>query len=622
MKIRAVPTTLLFLSSLTGCGGGNNSAKQPPPTIILVTPACNPSTLQLVVSGNQPTAQCTAAVQGTGNFNSAVDWAASAGGVSSSGLFTPTVVNVQTDVTITATSVQDASKSGTTVVNVVPPQQSGPPGFTPIPPVTIQGLGQKMTPIDLSLYETGGAAPVTYSLVTQTNPSATSCYVSGTMLTCDYSYARGTNTATVQVVDANSNTAQTNVTVTITIPSVTHKVMWDFSPYEQGQDPNHGITLTDDQLIQRMGAIIPYASILRTFGCTHGLERIPVIAKRFGIPVYVGIWLSRDVNANETELGNCIAVGQAGLATAAVVGSEVLLRGDLTSAQLIDYMNRFRAAVPGIPVTTADIWSYLLNNPDVVNASDIVFVNYYPYWEGKDIGIAVATLNGEDIEMQRTFPGKEIDVSETGWPSCGNTVGNAVPSAENEAFFFLNIASWSQANNRRVFYFEPFDEAWKAQYEGPQGACWGVFDQYAVMKPDMLDTFNGKTIPDNWTCAAPPGGDGTPSLTFTSVPPIDSSDPLLEQEWHAIPANYYIAIYIHVPGSGWWIKPYADQPETLINCDGSASTNIVTGGSDAQADEIAGFLLPSSYSPPIVLGGQSLPADLYSNAVATADAQR
>jgi exo-beta-1,3-glucanase (GH17 family) len=624
MKRHICQTTVL-LSALwfVGCGGTDSTpTTTSTSTIVSVAPTCNPATLQLPASGSIPTSQCGAPVQGIGHFSNGVMWSASVGTISATGTFTPPTVTAQTNVTITATSMQDNTKKGSTTITVNPAQRSNNPSFSTISPVAIPGLGQKMTSLDLSVYETGGVAPFAYSLVGQTNSGVLNCSVSGTMLACDYTYAAGTNTVTVQVTDANNASAQTTIAITVSVPTVAYKVIWDFGPSENGQDPNQGFVVGDDQLIQRIGAIAPYATTLRVYGSTNGLQDIAMIARRFNLKVYIGVWLSADLNANETELANGIAIAQQGLADAAIVGSEVLLRGDLTANQLVTYMSRFRAGAPGIPVATADTWNTLLNNPTVVNASDFVFANYFGYWEGTDISIAVATLNGEDIEMQKTFPGKEIDVSETGWPSCGNQVGNAIPSVENGAFYFLNISSWAQANNRKVFYFESFDEAYKAAYEGPQGACWGVFDQYGTMKTGMIDVFNGTTISDNWTCNAPPGADGTPSLTFTTVPPIGSTNPLLEQEWHALPSGYYIAIYIHVPGSGWWIKPYANQPETMINCDGTASTNITTGGNDSQADEITGFLLPNSYSPPIVEGAPSLPTDLSANAAATADVHR
>jgi len=258
----------------------------------------------------------------------------------------------------------------------------------------------------------------------------------------------------------------------------------------------------------------------------------------------------------------------------------------------------------------------------VVAASDFVFANYYPYWDGRDVNTAIAYLHAEDSLVRTTFAPKEVLVSESGWPSCGNVVGSATPSPDNAATYFVNFESWAQAGQRKTFYFEVANEAWKAQSEGPQGACWGVWDENLVIKTGMESVFNGVTVADNWTCNAVPGGDGTPTLRFTSVPSIGSSALLQGQEWHVLPANYYVVVYIHVPGYGWWVKPYQNSPLTTINCDGTWNTNIVTGGSDASADQIAAFLIPTTYSPPALLGAGTLPADLYTNAIANISVTR
>ncbi len=111
------------------------------------------------------------------------------------------------------------------------------------------------------------------------------------------------------------------------------------------------------------------------------------------------------------------------------------------------------------------------------------------------------------------------------------------------------------------------------------------------------------------------GGAGTPSIVFTSVPPIGSSNILKGQISHVAPTNFYVAVFIYVNG-GFWTKPYYSTPETSINCDGTFSTDITTGGVDPEATVVAAFLLPSSYEPPLMNGESTLPASLYSNAVA------
>jgi hypothetical protein len=59
---------------------------------------------------------------GTGNFSSAVSWTTGAGQVSSAGLLTAPIVSSATNVTVTATSAQDSTKSGTATVAVNPTQ--------------------------------------------------------------------------------------------------------------------------------------------------------------------------------------------------------------------------------------------------------------------------------------------------------------------------------------------------------------------------------------------------------------------------------------------------------------------------------------------------------------------
>jgi hypothetical protein len=70
-----------------------------------------------------------------------------------------------------------------------------------------------------------------------------------------------------------------------------------------------------------------------------------------------------------------------------------------------------------------------------------------------------------------------------GWPSCGVPVGAAVPSRSNAAAYFVAFERWARRAAVKSFYFEAFDEAWKATYEGAAGACLGVADAAGALKP-------------------------------------------------------------------------------------------------------------------------------------------
>jgi hypothetical protein len=104
----------LSVAAVAGCGGGGGSVSQPPPVspaVSSVAVACSPAT---VVVG--ATSQCSATVQGTGSYSSAVTWSASGGTINSSGLFT--APSSAGNVTVTATSTQDAAKHGAGSVTV------------------------------------------------------------------------------------------------------------------------------------------------------------------------------------------------------------------------------------------------------------------------------------------------------------------------------------------------------------------------------------------------------------------------------------------------------------------------------------------------------------------------
>lgn len=306
----------------------------------------------------------------------------------------------------------------------------------------------------------------------------------------------------------------------------------NFSPYiDDDEDPNKGgDQITDEELEERMEIIAPYTEWIRTFGCNDDLMEAGMFARAMGLNAAIGAWLGPESTLqgqqeNQNQIDCLKDRAREGHVDIAIVGSEVLLRGDLSETDLINYINQVKQSLQeagiGIPVTYADVYGVLLDHPNVMSAVDLVFVNYYPYWEGRKIDYAVAYVHRWHQQVIDAAGGKEVIVSEIGWPSCGDQIGDAVPSPENASFHFLNFVSWARANDVKYLYFEAFDESWKAKYEGPQGACWGIWDKEANLKPGMQDVFDGKTMPDNWSDPIPEGSiidfPALPELTETNI---------------------------------------------------------------------------------------------------------
>jgi len=248
-----------------------------------------------------------------------------------------------------------------------------------------------------------------------------------------------------------------------------------FSPYVEGQGP--GDPVNEAQIRERLAIVRPFVHWIRTFSCTDGNELIPAVARSYGLKTLVGVWLGEDGAQNEAELDNAIRLARDGQVDILGVGNEVLLRGDLVEDELIEFIQRTREAVPGIPVGYVDAYFKFVDHPRVTAACDVILANCYPFWEGCPAEHALLYMKEMYRRATRAAGGKPVIVSETGWPDTGSPTAGAVPSFENAVRYFVNTCRWAEEDGIDVFYFSAFDEAWKVAAEGDVGAYWGLWDK-------------------------------------------------------------------------------------------------------------------------------------------------
>jgi exo-beta-1,3-glucanase (GH17 family) len=253
-----------------------------------------------------------------------------------------------------------------------------------------------------------------------------------------------------------------------------------FSPYTNDQRP--GMQLSESIIRNRMEIIRPYVSWVRSFSCTEGNELIPKVAKEMGLNTLVGAWLGDEADKNEMEINGLLNLAREGNADILAVGNEVLLRGELTEDQIVDYIRQVQSEVPDLPVGYVDAYYEFELHPKIVEACDVLLVNLYPFWEGYPFEHSLVYLKDMYRRALRAANGKKVIVAETGWPNQGAACGNAVPSFENAIKYFINIYNWAAEEGVEVFYFSSFDEAWKIDKEGDVGAFWGLWDQDGNLK--------------------------------------------------------------------------------------------------------------------------------------------
>jgi GPH family glycoside/pentoside/hexuronide:cation symporter len=254
-----------------------------------------------------------------------------------------------------------------------------------------------------------------------------------------------------------------------------------FSPYVGGQKP--GDILSAVQIGRRIDIIAPHTKWIRTFSATEGNELIPEIAHQKGIKTIVGAWISYDKDRNEKEINALIKLANAGLVDIAAVGNEVLHRGEISEAELIGYINKVKQAVPShIEVGYVDAYYQFIERPKLLDTCDLVLCNFYPFWEGAANYFSMSYLNNMLEITKEVSQDKRIIVTETGWPSLGETVESAVPSRINAMKYFIISQQWAKINNLEMFHFSSFDESWKVVQEGKLGTSWGLWDKNEKFK--------------------------------------------------------------------------------------------------------------------------------------------
>ncbi|HEX7338677.1 MAG TPA: glycoside hydrolase family 17 [Rhodanobacteraceae bacterium] len=234
------------------------------------------------------------------------------------------------------------------------------------------------------------------------------------------------------------------------------------------------------------------AQLSRHFGCVRtysqgqGLSAVPAIAARHHMQVLMGIWLGADVKANARQIALGIATARVhpDVLRGVIVGNEVLLRGDLTEAQLAADIAKVRAALPAsIPVSYADVWAFWFRHPALAKSVDFVTIHILPYWEDLPLPVNQAIAHVRDIyaQAQHLFPGKSILIGETGWPSEGRPRRGAVPSRVNEARYLRGFLRYADMAHIPYNVIEAYDQPWKRALEGTVGGYWGIYN--AAGKP-------------------------------------------------------------------------------------------------------------------------------------------
>ncbi|KLO09754.1 glycoside hydrolase [Schizopora paradoxa] len=163
----------------------------------------------------------------------------------------------------------------------------------------------------------------------------------------------------------------------------------------------------------------------------------------------------------------------------------------LLISNITDTRNTLSAAGFGsLPVGTSDAGAYF--NNEVMNAIDYGMANVHPWFANVSIDQAAGWTwdfftETNIAQSQASTKKPQMSIAETGWPTASDDAGNAnngasAASVPNLQTYLDTFVCQANTNGTQYFFFEYFDETWKAvQFGGVEGH-WGLFNADRTLK--------------------------------------------------------------------------------------------------------------------------------------------
>ncbi|KAL3468979.1 glycoside hydrolase superfamily [Aspergillus californicus] len=249
----------------------------------------------------------------------------------------------------------------------------------------------------------------------------------------------------------------------------------------------------------------------------HAIDRLELTDMK----LWLGVWIDTNTSTNDRQLSQLYNIldntDDHSIFKGAIIGNEALYRAGDTIAHartnLIRYMRQVRTHFSDhnidIKIATSDLgdnWDETL-----ADATDVVMSNVHPFFAGVEVESAASWTwtfwDGHDVPLtQGTSKGNII--AEVGWPSGGgNDCGDGANCDDDTSGSVAGVSQMNQfmadwvcqaiENGTEYFWFEAFDEPWKAQYnEGDMQweDKWGLMDPGRNLKPGIkIPDCNGTT---------------------------------------------------------------------------------------------------------------------------------
>lgn len=242
-----------------------------------------------------------------------------------------------------------------------------------------------------------------------------------------------------------------------------------YSPYKVG-----GCKTADE--VKSDIAKLSGFSVIRIYGVD--CDQVPNVLAALGEgqKVFLGIFDVANIESGLSTINDAIKAHGAGWSVVHTIsiGNELVNNGAATVDQIAGYVKTARSVLSGFgytgPVVSVDTFIAVINNPGLCALSDYMAVNAHSFFDGN----ILAKDSGDWVlqQIQRVWSAcssagseKDVLITESGWPSRGESHGVAVPSLENQK---AAISSIKEKVADSCILFTAFNDLWKE--DGPMSA--------------------------------------------------------------------------------------------------------------------------------------------------------
>lgn len=394
----------------------------------------------------------------------------------------PVQVLISNGQTFTSTMTESPAGVPSTTTSVVPTTEADTQGKavdTETAQTTSEAAPETTTPATTSeapAPETD-AAPETTDAAPETEPTTTSTITStldttkSTASSSSSSSSSTTTSSTSSTTTSSTTTSSTSSTIPSSVPSESGSLSPPntivYSPYaDDGGCKSSSAVKSDLNYIKNKGI-----SHIRTYGTDcESLKSVLSVSKDLGIGVNQGVWMSdqgpSSLKQPLEDLSDYIKQNGDDVFDFITVANEAVIMGYATVDELLDTIKsakkQLQAAGYTGQITTAEPPVSFNQHTDLCDDDspiDFVSINPHSYFNvDVDASQAGSFVKSEKDLVVKSCPNKKVVITETGYPSAGDTNGKNVPSLENQQ---IALKSLLEECGSDITILSTYNDYWK-----------------------------------------------------------------------------------------------------------------------------------------------------------------